>query len=214
MKQTSPLNFSNSKVRDMLNNLYELFLNKFKDKEKAWDYFLLFIAVDNNGNLILDSGINLHWLLRDKKFFNSVLSIYDSKLLKSEVYDHLGELYFDIFGENNPQNSIISDEQIIEKYKASKLILDISNKVSKNVISIQKNNPSAIIFGVTTDLNILRIALTNSFIFGIKCFLLNADSKLHELSLTTQNGLFNWKFANQWFSSFNSLCKSLDKECT
>ncbi len=207
---------NNSEVREMLNKLYEIFLKKFKDMQKAWNHFLEFIAIDNSAGLIYEIGLNIEWLINDKRFRDSVFSVYDSNLLRSVYYDHLGDIYFELINKKTPKQILLNNIQtriktLSNEKKNSIGILDLNMGTGRKLMAIHGIDPKSILFGVTNDLNLFRIALTNSFLFEIKCYLLYADNKIHELGLDSKRGIDNWKQANQWNNSFNKLQQKLDK---
>ena len=61
------------------------------------------------------------------------------------------------------------------------------------------------LFGIDTDLRSLRIAFTNFAIHGIQGLLLHADTRIHDIEMDTDEGMFNWNFANKWYSNIDRL---------
>ncbi len=224
MEQINSLKPENKpEVRIMLEKLYDLFRKKFKDSHKAWDYFIEFLAVDNSGEMIFQIEHKFEWLINDKRFRDSVSSIYDSLLLKSDYYDHLGDIYFgkkisNIKKESTNLLPAGEIQSLIKKGSSEKesfiKLLDPNTGTGRNLMTAHKIDPEALLFGVEDDLQVLRIALTNFAIFGIKCFLLHANSQIHEIKLNNKNGINNWKYANQWNSHINKLRQNLDKSFT
>lgn len=214
MEKINPLNSgTNPEVRNMLKSLYDLFLKKFKETQKAWDYFLEFIALDNSAELIFNSELNIKWLSEDKRFRDSVFSVYDSDLLKSVYYDHLGEIYFELITKKPYKQTVPGQietqvKALCNEKKNSIKVLDLDMGTGRNLMAIHEIAPKAILFGVTDNLNLFRIALTNSFLFGIKCYLLHADNKIHELGLNNNRGIENWKRANQWSNEIDELLQN------
>ena len=205
----------NSQVRNMLSDLYGIFLKKFSDTQKSWDYFLEFIATDNSAEMIFQGEHNIKWLFDDKRFRDSVFSVYDSNLLKSIYYDHLGEFYFELiekqqFEKTLPDKILTQIKIQCNGQKKSVKVIDLDMGTGRRLLAIHKLFPNTILFGVTNDLNHFRIALTNSLLFGIKCYLLHADKTKHELGLNNSRGLENWKHANQWGIDIDKLLQNLN----
>lgn len=200
-----------SKVRKMLDNMYALFITKFKDRFKAWDYFLEFIAADHYGSLIYQFNHKLEWLFEDQKLTKSLLNIYDSKLLKSDYYDHLGELYFDkvIVDKNQSLMSHDTADKLamlnIGNNDAPLKILDPCVGTGRYLMATARLAPNALVFGVDSNLRLLRIAYTNFLIHNIKGYVLHANKKIHDIELNTKNGIHNWQFANKWNSCIGQL---------
>ena len=157
-------------VKDMLNDLYGLFIKRYTDPKIAWNRFVEFLAIENCGRLFLD--INIDWL-RDIPFRDQVFSIYKPDLLKSEYYDNLGDFY-------------LKKEEKNEEYKLDFIperVLDKKVGTGRRLMTIHKIAPNTILFGIEEDLNLYRIALINFAIYNINCFL------FHDSSL---------KVPNQW----------------
>lgn len=200
----------------MLENVYGLFTEKFKDDKKAWDYFIEFLAVDNQGRLIHQLYHKFEWLLDDNKFTSSLMRMYNPALLRSDYYDHLGDMYFEkIIGLKQSQGNDLplstendADGLIktsFEKTIATKIILDQNAGTGRYLMAAHKINPNAMLFGVENDLRALRIAYTNFAIHNIPGYLLHADTRIHNIDMDTDEGMFNWTFANKWYSQINKL---------
>ena len=212
-------NLSDSKksveIKRMLNRLFDIFLSKFKDTSVAWDNLIEFIAIDHSPNVFLKGIKKAQWLFEDKRFRDSVHSIYDVKLLCSVYDDFLGELYFEVFKKTNANKSLAYKTQAhiktlhLEGKKPLK-ILDLDMGTGKNLMNLHQMDPKALLFGVTKDLNLYRIALTNSLLYNINSYLLHADSMVHELGLNNSRGLENWKKSNQWSYDISELKQNLN----
>ena len=96
MENSSSKSEYNPEVRIVLDKLFNLFYKKFNEKDKAWDYFIEFLAADNSLEIALQLEHKFEWFINDKRFRDSIFAIYDSKLLKSDYHDHLGDIYFEI----------------------------------------------------------------------------------------------------------------------
>lgn len=206
----------NPKVRTMLENLYDEFHNKFKDKTKAWDRYLEFIALDNNINLIKQLHHNNEWLYNDKKFIENISKTYDANLLKSDYYDHLGEIYTERILSKNKQNNkdyFLTPMQtafdavkrdIPESNKELK-IFDALTNTGRLLMAAYKQAPNSLLFGVEKDNRLLRIAFTNFLIHDISGYFLNANPDVHEVDISKKDGFHNWTHANTWNSQINKL---------
>lgn len=200
----------------MLENVYGLFTEKFKDDIKAWDHFIEFLAVDNQGGLIHQLCHKFEWLFDDNKSTNSLMRMYNPALLRSDYYDHLGDMYFEkIIGLKQSQGNDLplstendADGLIKTSFEntiATKIILDQNAGTGRYLMTAHKINPNAMLFGVENDIRALRIAFTNFAIHGISGYLLHADTRIHNIDMDTDEGMFNWTFANKWYSHVDKL---------
>jgi len=197
----------NTEVRVMLNKMYDLFKNKFQNSIYAWDRFIEFLAIDNNAIYARQLDHNFEWLLKDIQFSVDLMNIYNPKLLRSDYYDHLGDMYVEIFlskrgkrGLDQRSNKIEEYREQLENQAVSRQlkILDPAARTGRLLMSVYKTYPNSILFGVEPDIRLYRIALTNFAIFNIPGYVLNADGKIHELNLTSENGQHNWGYSNVW----------------
>ena len=206
----------NQEVRKMLENMYNIFSKKFKDEVIAWDHFIDFLAVDNCGSLIYQFRHKFEWLFEDNKLVNSLMSIYNPALLRSDYYDHLGEMYFEkILNPKQSQDRNLSLMTMNDAYTMAKMsfgetdaplkILDPVVGSGRYLMAVYKIAPNALLFGVDTDLRALRIAFTNFAIHGIQGYLLHADTRIHDTEIDTDEGIYNWQFANKWYSHIDKL---------
>ena len=203
-------------VRTMLEDMYELFSRKFNDSVRAWDSLLEFLAVDNNASLIHELDHGFEWLFADKKLLPAVLDAYDAKLLRSDFNDHLGEMYLEkIVSKTEAQKKglFLTPVQVadalakmtMEESLKNPTVLDPAVGTGRLLMAAYKVSPQAHLFGVDSDLRALRIATTNFFIHDIPGYLLHADSLLHETDISTEDGRYNWQFANSWYSCMDKL---------
>ena len=84
-------------------------------------------------------------------------------------------------------------------------VLDPVVGTGRLLMAAHKQAPNANLFGVDLDQRMVRIAFTNFAIHDISGYLLNADSLQHETDISTENGLYNWRFANRWNSNLDDL---------
>lgn len=206
----------NTKVRTMLENMYSLFVEKYSDPVKSWDSMIEFIAIDNCASLIWQLNNKFKWLYENSKLVERIMKIYDYKLLKSDYYDHLGDMYLDkIISKKEaegkglfltPVNEAASLAQMtIPKTDKPIKVLDPAVGTGRLLMEAYKTAPNSIVFGADIDLRALRIAYTNFAIHNIKGYLLHADNRKHELDISTENGKYHWRFANNWYSRINEL---------
>lgn len=209
----------NKEVSSMVEKIYDLFLKKFKDELTSWDHFIEFIAIDNQGSLFFEIPHKFEWLFEDQYFCKSVLDIYDSKLLKSDYYDHLGELYF--------KRVIKQSEKLIPPEKAESTILNYIDKTDKQIkilipnaqtgriiMAIKDIANKAMIYAIEPDIRLYRIALTNMIIHNIKGYILCTNkprSNVDDIIIDSKN---NWKYANAWCVPSTQLIQIVEKQTT
>jgi hypothetical protein len=205
----------------MLEQLFTAFTNRYNDPIKSWDRFLEFIAIDNYFPILTELDYNLAWFFDNKEFLESVMNIYDSESLKSNYYDHLGELYWD---------KILSKKYISQTSNSylispsnTKRIMEDNNKNRKRTILIKavgsgraimeyrKYYSNSILFGIEPDLRLYRIALTNCLIHNIPAYLLHANSQKYEVDISKKEGNYNWQFYNKWRSQMNNMLPKIKK---
>jgi len=211
----------NQQVRTMLDNTYNFFKEKYKDPLKAWDLFIEFLALDNNGLLIRQLDNIFDEIIKGNIATDDVNKVYKAEFLRSDYYDHLGEMYFDkimlkrqerqdkgIFKQKDlsdllPESAPIGSKKLLK-------ILDLKAGTGRLLMSVYKKYPNSILFGVDSDQRLIRIAMTNFAIHNIPGYLLTADRRIHDIDISHENGKYNWRYANKWHSNFNSL-KPIDK---
>ena len=200
----------------MLEDMYDLISKKHNDPIKAWDSFIEFLAVDNCPPIFNQLDHKFEWLFEDKELADEIIKTYDVDLLKSDYYDHLGEMYLEKIVSKNeasrkgqfltPMN--VADamaDMTIEKTENSIKILDPAVGTGRLLMAAHKKAPNGLLFGVDIDLRALRVAFTNFAIHNISGYLLNADSLYHEIDISKVEGAQNWKYANRWYSCMDKL---------
>lgn len=209
----------NSEVSSMLERMYDLFSRKYKDEITAWDHFIEFIAVDNQGSLFFELTHKFEWLFEDQEFCKSVLDIYDSKLLRSDYYDHLGELYF---------NRVLKQsDKLISNKKAQSIVLNYLDKTDKKIkllipncqtgrliISAKEIAENSMIYAIEPDIRLYRIALTNMIIHNIKGYILcnnNYNTNVDNLIKESED---NWKYANSWNVPSTKIKYKIERQTT
>jgi hypothetical protein len=206
----------NQKVRNMLESMYGSIMQKCQDPLKSWDYFIEFLAADNSPHLFHQINHKFEWFFENHDFAEDIMRIYDFKLLRSDYYDHLGEIYMDkVASKNGEANKAIrlspaSLDKIVSKMAIPRpknllKILDPGSESGRFLMAVHKRVPSAMLFGAEPDIRLARIAITNFAIHNIPGFILNADRRIHNIDISTEDGRQNWRFANQWHSCTDKL---------
>ena len=203
-------------VRKMLESMHDLLTEKFHDPHKAWDHFIDFLAVDNCGSLIYQLDHKFEWLFEDGRLADRLMKTYDPEKLRSDYYDHLGEMYLDkVVGPSQVQRQglFLTPMHVADSMAAMTMgetkdkvnVLDPCVGTGRLLMAAHKQAPNARLFGVDVDLRALRVAFTNFAIHDISGYLLHADSLGQETDISTDDGLHNWQFANRWYSCMDKL---------
>ena len=205
---------TNPEIRTMLERMYEILKARFPDRLTAWDRLMEFLILDHRPLCFICRDNNTEWLFKDGKLIDELMEVYDSVQLRTDQHDHLGEMYFEKFNSEEREQMqdlpSMQDAQNIAEHEISKkgenrTVLDPAVGTGRRLIAAHRVAPDAILFGVDKDLRLLRIALTNCAIHDIKCFLLHADIKRHDIDIETEEGEDNWQYANEWHSCMNKL---------
>lgn len=200
----------------MLENTYGVLERKLHDRTKAWDRLIEFIAVDNYAPLFFQLNHKFEWFFEDSQLAKELIDVYDIDLLRSDYYDHLGEMYIEkLLNKSEVQlKGIYLTPMEVGKLMANVTIEDTDKKINildpavgtgRLLMAAHKQAPKARLFGVDTDLRVLRIAYTNLAIHNIQGYLLHADSLRHEIDISTKSGRENWHYANNWYSQIDKL---------
>ena len=206
----------NPNVRSMLEDIYGAFKKKFQNPGKSWDYFIDFLAGDNYAPLILQFNHKFEWLFQEKDITKAILEHYDPLLLESDYHDHLGDMYMEHFpGKSNGHiaNSAFMTKNIEELLKDSikekqaqpRSILDAHAGTGRFLMYIHQSLPNCRLFGIESNLRIMRIALINMAIHEIPVCLLHADIAKHAYDIANEDGYYNWQYANNWYSCMDKL---------
>ncbi len=209
----------NKNVPSMLEKIYDLFFKKFKDERTSWDHFIEFIAIDNQGSLFFEIPHKFEWLFEDQNFCKSVLDIYDSKLIRSDYYDHLGELYF--------KRVIKQSEKLISLKQADTIILNYLEKTDKQIkilipnaqtgrviMAVKEIANKAMVYGIEPDIRLYRIALTNMIIHNIKGYILCTNKPRSDVNDIVNDSKNKWKYANAWCVPSTQLIQTVEKQTT
>jgi type I restriction-modification system DNA methylase subunit len=208
----------NGKVRKIYDDLFDILFNKFNDSNKAYDHLLEFLGVDNCPPIIKDIKDGFGWLFEDNRLCEKIKGAYDLSIFKSDRYDYLGDLYTEnVLGskEAGRKGQFLTPHHIVDCMCDSVLgnadsekksnILDPCVGSGRFLITANKYSPNARLFGVDTDLTMVRTSLTNAAIYNLPMFVLHANSLLHETDIALPDGRYNWKFANRWESCIDEL---------
>lgn len=212
----------NQEVRQMLEYMYVLLNQKFNDSVKAWDALIEFLAVDNCGSLFYQLDHKFEWLFEDKELTKALTITYNPELLRSDYYDHLGEMYIEyLVGKKDavkrglyltPKTEADSIAAMTLSETDKKLnILDPAVGTGRLLMAVHKIAPNSKLFGVDVDLRALRIAFTNFAIHSISGYLLHADNLNHEIDINNRDGMSNWQHANKWYSCKDKLKEAKSK---
>lgn len=200
----------------MLENLYELFCSKSEDSVKGWDRLIEFLAVDNYASMISQLDHKFDWLFKDEDLSCKVMNLYKPSLLRDDPHDHLGDLYLEKMvssSEIQKRGQFLTPRELAEtlatmtirETKKEVTVLDPAVGTGRLLIAARKYAPNGIFFGVDNDIRMLRIAMTNFAIHNIPGYLLHADALYHDIDLSSENGRYNWRFANKWHSHTDKL---------
>jgi type I restriction-modification system DNA methylase subunit len=206
----------NPNVRSMLEEIYQAFRKKFQNPENSWDNFIDFLAGDNCASLIFQFDHQFEWLYKDKDLVKVILEHYDPSLLDSDYHDHLGEMYIEYFPEKSKDhiaNRILTNKNIEKLFKDAVKerpnqpysILDPYAGTGRLLMCIHKTLPDCHLFGVESDIRVMRIAMTNMVIHKIPVYMLHADISKHATNIADDDGYYNWQFANNWYSCMDDL---------
>jgi len=197
------------KVRAMLENMYNLFHQKIQDKRKAWDYLIEMLAVDNRGSVIFEIGHKFEWLFNDKGLVKQILDIYDGDKLKSDYYDHLGDMYLHHIV---PKSEELNKARYIMHLPPANELMDMIDPIATEItkffdpvvgtgrllMEAHKKVPLARCFGVEKDLDLYRIAVTNFAIHNVPGYMLNGNCSNQKFNALSPLEGYNWRNANHW----------------
>ena len=199
----------NPKVRIMLEDLLELYSCQSTDEVTAWDRMLEFLATDSRATLCCEFNHRFVWLYDNELLTRKTIQIYDRKLLSSDFYDHLGNIYVERIlpqlpyqiNEYSPMShrqAELQAESMIPNPNEKKSILVPYAGTGRLIMAIHQRSPKSAIYGFERDLRLYRIALTNMCIHSVNATILHADPDKHELDISTPNGRANWQLSNKW----------------
>ena len=194
----------NFEVQDMLRNTYNCIKKETTNPNKAWDTLIAFILANNNPYYLLQTYKELTPILNKTKLQQQLLSLYNNSLLRTDRYDHIGELYQN--SNNYPLDKKLLSKQEInwltQKYvpETNKKIsiLDPNARTGRLLIATKKRAPNAILFGITKNVNEYRIALANASIHKLPIYLIHVKPDALHSSHSMQINKHSWKHANQW----------------
>ena len=207
-----------SPAKKIYENMYEILCRRFHDYDKAWDYLIEFIAVDNCPAILSQLEHKFEWLFKDKDLSDRLMSVYNPEVLKADMHDHLGDMYIENQSKSGGKGKgqfltpdsvcdCICKMTIGEAKKTGRPlnILDPCVGTGRFLLYAHQYDPNANLFGVDIDLKALRVAFTNCAIHGIRAYFLHADSLFHEIDISKPEGVANWQHANKWYSCWDKL---------
>jgi len=202
-------------AKKIYEEMYKILYRKFYDYNKAWDYLIEFIAVDNCPGLFNQLEHKFEWLFEDRDLCEKIISIYKPDVLKQDMHDHLGDMYVEnqsSLGKSFKGQFLTPDNVCdficritIDQIDKQVNILDPAVGTGRFLIHAHRYTPNANLFGVDIDLRALRIAFTNCAIHGIRAYFLHADSLRYEIDISKEAGRHNWQYANRWYSCWDKL---------
>lgn len=200
-------------ARQVYENMFEILCRRFHDYNKAWDCLIEFLTVDNYPALLKQLEGKLEWLLEDKDLADILMNAYKPKILKDDMHDYLGDMYVKHQSKlATGFKGIISHEEadslaktVIGETDRAINMLDPAVGTGRFLLAVSKYAPNGNLFGVESDIKLLRIAFTNCAIHGVKVCLLHADSSKHEIDISRARGRHNWQYANRWYSCWDHL---------
>lgn len=205
----------NKEVRNMLENVYRIFKHKYSETFQAWNNFIEFLLIDNSETWIKQLERIPEWLVKEDAFIKKAIMNYDAKLIRSDYYDHLGDMYFTKFNLDRTkhlqsvENIALFADMNIRQTNLEIGILDPSMKTGRYLMAIHKIAPKSVLFGVESDIQLLRIAYVNFAIHGIQAYVLHANSNIHEIELDKDFGIYNWQYMNNWNSCIDKMKKKI-----
>jgi hypothetical protein len=196
--------FQNKRLAKSLTNSYKLDL--IKDKELIYDY-LGDIYAENvvKGDNVLEfcptpdhiADFQCRFILAEKKNKmkeKEIIKILNRKKENKDIKDLLKTVEF---------KPVYDEFNILDPFVGS----------GRFLLKADKYAPNSCLFGVDLDIMMIRTAFTNAVIYNIPMLLLNANSLLHNTDLSSEDGRYNWRFANRWDSHIRELKeKKVDKE--
>lgn len=201
----------------MYDALFENFYKEFNDSHKAYDHLLEFLAVDNCPPLIMDIEDRLEWLFKNPGLAENLKKSYNLPLMKEDRYDYLGDLYIEnIIGpkEAGRKGLYLTPQPVVDLMCQCTIgnnnedevnVLDPCVGTGRFLLTANKYAPNAKLFGVDNNLTMIRSAFTNAAIHSIRMYLLHADVFKHETDIGIPEGLYNWQYANRWYSHMDKL---------
>lgn len=203
-------------VRAMLDNLYDMFYEKYPDSHRSWDCMLAFIAGFHDGRLMAQFEDELEWVVQEPSILEKVRAMYDPCLMRGNSLDALGEMYFECQLDKAQQRAKsyartpwkivkVMSEAIVPETQERIKIMDPCAGTGRLLLALASRAPNGVYFGVEDDLRISRIALTNLLIDNVHAYVLNANYLAHATDLQSDAGKHNWRYSNKWYSQMHNL---------
>jgi len=196
--------------------MFDILFQEYNDSHKAYDHLLEFLVADNYPPIIDDIESGVEWFFVNDDFADNILKTYKPYAIKSDKYDHLGDIYIEnVIGQKEagrkglyltPQHLVdMMCQMTIGRTDEQVNILDPCVGTGRFLMTANTYAPNAALFGVDNNLTMIRTAFTNSAIYQIPVYLLYADFLVHETDMSTPDGLYNWRFANRWQPQIDKL---------
>lgn len=207
----------NKEVRGVYDSLFKVLYDEYNDGNLAYEKLLEFLAVDNCPPIIRDIDGNLSWFFENEDIRGKLIEAYDVKVVQSERYDHLGDLYLEnVIGEYEAKKRKLYFTPHSVADALARMTLEGNTKKQPNVLdpavgsgrllmAAHAHCPDARLYGVDNSLALVRTAFTNAAIHSISMYLLHADSLRHVTDIALPEGRDNWRHANRWQSQVDKL---------
>lgn len=138
---------------------------------------------------------------------DALRAVFNVELLQGDVWDWFGELAKELGIEKEvPGTSILRSEAKLFRDSFAKTtakhlggiqdnpVIDPMTGTGRVILAHHEWRDQIIIYGYEKHKVSYRVALLNSFIYGMNVFILHSDPDCHDLSINSKN----WLSANQW----------------
>jgi hypothetical protein len=203
-----------SNIMKRYQNMFKLLYDQSRNYSIAWNRLIEFIMLNNHPKFFFMVDHKFEWLFDNVKLVESLMDLYDEKLFKSDRYDYLGKLLLNHrneFPKHFTQKLTEENRQIDEiagKIKSSKKktnILILQAGTGRSILRLSKLNPNTVFWVAERDIRLMRAAFANCMLHNIKAHLLCADHLRHAFDYSTENGKYNWQYANRWYEQKEKL---------
>lgn len=203
--------------------MFKILQDSSENSETAYTHLLEFIVGNVNPHYIPQFDSKLEWYFNNTKLAEPLNKLYTNNLLqlRADFHDHVGELYLEnvVSREDVKKQGLVLTPPAIVKFMTKAAIDNIPKEDERPLnildpcvgsgrflLEAYKVAPKANLFGVDINLDLVRACVTNLELRNIKKhYILHANSLLHEIAITNDNGIYNWNFSNSWQSHIAEL---------